>query len=215
MAGPTAALDLSLLRIGWKWTSASTFQDHNGSTWDCRRDPPAAIAKTMKKAVRLHRLLEIASLHPDLVPAAGDTGNGRSAYGLQVIDFAATLSRLTLGKIKSLKDTPEWLPKHASALLSTLSNGQWTQARRYAVKKWEVATDLCQLCKEATGTQLHRKSCKVTTPAGGWAPIPDKAKLAASRIGRARRELLDSTGLLTIKVPKLEPLERDTFAWLF
>ena len=49
VAGPTAALDVSLQRIGWKWLTASTFQDHNDAIWDCRRDPPAAIAKAIKR----------------------------------------------------------------------------------------------------------------------------------------------------------------------
>ena len=180
---------------------------------DCKKDPPAVIAKAMKRAVRQHRLLAVADFHPALIPDHADTGNGRSAFGLQVIDFAATISRLALGKVKKLKDTPEWLPKHAGSLLSTLSNGQWTQARRFSVKKWGLTTDVCQLCKVATGTQIHRKQCKVIMPAGGWTPIPKKAMLAASRIGNDRRELLESTGLLTLKVPNLEPLERDTFAW--
>ena len=133
VAGPTAALDISLTRVGWVWTSPCTFRDHLGKAWDCSKDPPAAIAKAMKKAVRLHRLKEIAVGHPDLIPEAGDTGNGRSAFGLQVIDFATTVGKLVSGKAKSLKDTPEWIPSHAAALLSTIANGQWTQARRYAV----------------------------------------------------------------------------------
>ena len=212
-AGPIAALDLSLQRIGWIWLTASTVQDHQGGTWDCRKDPPSAITKAMRKAVKQHRLRELAAMHPDLIPDAADTGNGRSAFGLQVIDFASTLSRLVNGRIKSLKDTPEWLPEHAAALLSTMSNGQWTQSRRHAVKKWNIASDLCQLCQEHCGTQLHRKRCRVTKPSGGWTNIPQAAKLAASRIGNDRRELLEKTGLLTVKVPNLEPRQQDTFRW--
>ena len=167
----------------------------------------------MKKAVRQHRLLAVAQIHPDLIPEASDTGNGRSSYGLQVIDFASTISRLALGKTRKLKETPEWLPKHAGSLLSTMSNGQWTQTRRFAVKKWEIGSDRCQLCKIEAGTQLHRRRCKETVPADGWTPTPTKAELAARRIGKNRLELLESTGLLTLKVPNLEPLEKDTFRW--
>ena len=75
----------------------------------------------MKKAVKQHRLREIATMHPDLVPEAADTGNRRSAFGLQILDFAS-LSRLVSGRVKTLKDIPEWLPEHAASLLSTLSN---------------------------------------------------------------------------------------------
>ena len=96
----------------------------------------------------------------------------------------------------SLKDTPEWQAVHAASLLSTMGNGQWTQARRHAVKSWGLTSNLCQLCLEETGTQLHRKRCKVTTSPGGWSGIPTKAKLAYDRIGLARRELLETTGLL-------------------
>ena len=212
-AGPTAALDLTLQRIKWKWLTASTSEDHRGNQWDCKKDPPAAIAKAVKRAVKEHRLLEVARIHSDIIPEAADVGNGRSAFGLQVVDFAATLSRLANGKVKMLKDTPEWLPAHASALLSIVSNGQWTQSRRHAIKKWGITSDLCQLCHEHCGPQRHRKSCRVTMPPGGWSCLPDKAKLAASRVGRDRRELLESTGLFTVKVPNLEPIEKDTFRW--
>ena len=44
--------------------------------------------------------------------------------------------------------------------------------------------------------------------------MPDKAKLAASRIGVDRLSKLRNTGLLAIKVPNLEPLQKDTFRWL-
>ena len=213
VAGPTAALDRSLQRVHWRWLSAHTFLDHDGATWDCRLDPPAAIVKAMKRAVRLHRLNEIARNHGDLIPECADVGNGRSDFGLQVIDFASTISRLVNGKVASLKDTPEWQAVHAASLLSTMGNGQWTQARRHAVKSWGLTSNLCQLCLEETGTQLHRKRCKVTTPPGGWSGIPTKAKLAYDRIGLARRELLETTGLLTLKVPKLEPITKDTFQW--
>ena len=212
-AGPIAALDISLARVSWKWTGAATFQDHTGQSWDCRKDPPASIVKAMRKAVRERRLRQIADDHPDLIPEASDIGNGRSAFGLQVIDFASTLGRLINGKVKLLSDTPEWLPKHASALLSTVANGQWTQARRFSVKKWGLTTDRCQLCLGHKGTQRHRKQCTVTTPTGGWSKIPEKAQLAWGRIGLARQELLESTGLLAVKVPRLEPVEKGTFKW--
>ena len=45
VAGPTAALDLSLRRVEWTWVSANVFQDHEGAEWDCTRDPPAAIER--------------------------------------------------------------------------------------------------------------------------------------------------------------------------
>ena len=71
---------LSLQRKVWKWLTASTFRDHNGATWECKKDPLTAIVKAMKKAVKQHRLREIATMHPDPVPEAGDTGNGRSVF---------------------------------------------------------------------------------------------------------------------------------------
>ena len=67
VAGLTAALDLSLRRVEWTWVSANVFQDHEGAEWDCRRDPPAAIVKATEKAVKLHRLKEVAYNHPDLI----------------------------------------------------------------------------------------------------------------------------------------------------
>ena len=94
-----------------------------------------------------------------------------------------------------------------------MANGQWTQARRYAVKKWNITTELCQLCNECKGTQKHRRRCRVTTPKEGWQDMPQKARLAWNRIGAKRQELLENTGLLTVKVPKLEPVGKDTFKW--
>ena len=40
--------------------------------------------------------------------------------------------------------------------------------------------------------------------------LPDKAKLAAGRIGTAMLEKLKDTGLLAICVPRLETIKKDT-----
>ena len=74
-----------------------------------------------------------------------DVGSGFSRFGLQVIEFASIIGRLVEGKTSKLACTPELSAEHAPALLSATSNGQWTQARKAAVKKWEAQTDRCQL----------------------------------------------------------------------
>ena len=53
----------------------------------------------------------------------------------------------------------------------------------------------------------------VTMPSGGWSVTPDRAKLAESRMGTQRLNKLRTTGLLALRVPKLEPIEVDTFRW--
>ena len=42
---------------------------------------------------------------------------------------------------------------------------------------------------------------------------PNKAELIAKTIGERRRQLLRTTGLLTIRLPSMEPRKYDTLRW--
>ena len=165
------------------------------------------------QAVRQNKQRSINKDNPGFISDRADVGSGFLRLGLQAIEFASITGRLVNGKTSKLACTPEWSAEHAPALLSASSNGQWTQARKAAVKKWEAQTDRCQLCTIEKNTFAHRRCCKTTRPIGGWSVLPDKAKLAACRIGTAMLEKLKDTGLLAICVPRLETIRKDTFRW--
>ena len=59
-------------------------------------------------------------------------------------------------------------------LVSATTGGQWTQARKAAVKSWST-TDRCQLCLHEVGTIQHRFNCRETLPLGGWPRAPRSA----------------------------------------
>ena len=120
VAGPTAALWLTFERAGWHWTSATTACDDNWRTWDVLLDPPIMVAQAMKQSVRRLRLAEIGGQVPGLIPDRTDAGNGMAPEGAIVFDFANIISRMTTGKMKALKGTPEWFEKKAASLLSAV-----------------------------------------------------------------------------------------------
>ena len=213
VAGPTAALWLTMKRAGWIWSSARTACDHLWRTWDFLADPPTAITEAMRWTVRHNRFLAVAEQLPGLIPDRADTVSGLSDNFYVILDFVSALSSLATGKVDKLKDTPEWERKHSASLLSAATGGQWTQTRRTAVRKWGITDSRCQLCFGAPGTVAHRRVCHFNTPAGGWSEIPDRAKLAAKRIGAKRLRLLQDTGMLAIKLPALPDRDYDTFQW--
>ena len=130
VAGPAAALWLSLTRVGWTWKAAHHFIDDAGEHWDIRFDPPTAIADAMRRSVRRGRLNKVAAIHPDLVPARLDKGTSVNGKKDIIIDVTNILAPLVGGRKASLQDTPEFERKHASALLSAASGGQWPQVRK-------------------------------------------------------------------------------------
>ena len=213
VAGPTAALLLTLKRANWKWSSPSKLIDDVGRAWCTVSDPPVAIAQAMKNTVRRRRLKLIAASHPGLIPDNPDVGKSRGRHDDVIIDFANVLNPLITGKRNTLRDTPEFKRKHAAALLSACGGGQWTQTRKAAVTKWGISDNKCQLCFEEPGTLLHRRSCRHNTPEGGWSQLPDKAKLAADAISQQRMDILKTTGLLTLRLPTIPNRAHDTLHW--
>ena len=213
VAGPTAALWVSLRRVNWSWKEAHLLVDDLGREWDMRCDPPAAISNAMADTVRRHRLEKVASHHPNLIPNTPDIGASKHGASDIILEFSNILAPLAGGKVAKLVDTPEFLRKHASSLLSAAVGGQWPQAKKAAVPKWEVKDDRCQLCLTAKGTLKHRLVCRCNVPAGGWSNLPAKAELAERTIGPVRSELLATTGLLTLRLPALPPRLLDTLHW--
>ena len=79
---------------------------------------------------------------------------------------------------------------------------------------WE-SSNLCRLCLDTPGTLLHRHRCAATRPAEGWPLPPPFARLARSRVGISRQNLLDTQALLVLRVPRPRRNAEGTFRWLF
>ena len=94
------------------------------------------------------------------------------------------------------------------------SGGQWPQTRKARVPKWNISDTRCQLCYEANGTLEHRYDCRFVKPTAGWSKLPEKAKLAAGRVGPERLRMLRTTGFLALKLPALPQANYDSFDWL-
>ena len=94
-----------------------------------------------------------------LAPDIGASVHGREEF---IIDFASTLAPVANGKVDQMGDTPEFAKKHSSPLLSAVAGGQWPEARKGAVPKWQIADDRCQ--HEAAGTLEHRRECTSSNP---------------------------------------------------
>ena len=212
-AGPAAALWLSLRRVGWQWVDATTFLDDQGNSWDISVDPPVALVAAMNRTVRRGRFSKVAALHHGLLPSTPDVGSDTLGKQGFIVEFASTLAPVANGKTDCVASAPEFARKHASALLSAAAGGQWPQARKAAVPRWQIQDDQCQLCHAATGTLGHRLECPKITPAGGWSQIPDKARLAADTIGADRLQTLRTSGLMALKLPARASRKVDTMQW--
>eukprot|EP00973_Karenia_brevis_P000942 128851-Karenia_brevis.AAC.1 len=81
------------------------------------------------------------------------------------------------------------------------------------VPRWGVTDNRCQLCYEALGTLEHRSSCRATCPREGWPSPPKRAELSLGRIGIERSRLLQTRGLLALRLPA-PPVDTDpSFHW--
>jgi hypothetical protein len=175
-------------------------------------DPPAAIKAAVARSCRRWRLNEIGQQLPALIPKECDI-KGKSDTGTCLIDFAGT--RTTLIKAsKSNCDKLQWKKEYTPYLTSAMSGGQWTQARKAKVKKWNL-TNECQLCKADAGTTEHRFRCSATVPKGGWPAAPVAARNALNKMTDDRRQTLKHHGVACVKVPRNDAIRRDWFTWLW
>jgi hypothetical protein len=132
----------------------------------------------------------------------------------RLIDFSHVLAPFVNGKGKGGRNSEDWNPRWKGDLSSAVTAGQWTQQRRSLVPDWKIDDERCQLCLEAVGTLQHRFICRTTTSEGGWPLLPKKAKLAIESIGSNRLQMLQTTGMLVVRVPVQKPSQDGNFYWL-
>ena len=214
VAGPVAALLASIRRIGWTMPCAGLAVDDLGFQWNFLRDSPAAIAQASRDSVRRWRLLRVGDSMPGLIPDACDVGHPWPEGGTILCDFSMLLAPLVKGKGTGAVTNEEWNPRWKGDLASAISGGQWPQARKAAVPSWGIEDQRCQLCLGQTGTLAHRFVCPSTKPADGWPCAPPAAARVLGRLSERRKEILQTTGLLVLRLPTPPQRGDGTFRWL-
>jgi len=124
------------------------------------------------------------------------------------------MAPLINGKGAGGRKSDDWDPKWKGELASAACRGQWTQVRRAMVPEWNIDDKLCQLCFEAVGTEQHRFECRCTTPEEGWPLPPDKAMPAVRNLSALRLRVLQTRGLLVLRIPVQRPKQEGSFIWL-
>ena len=144
--GPTAALVLTLRRIGWSLTTASQVVTDMGTTLDLMRDSPEYVKGAVCGAVSRWRWNRIEKR----LPAISSEGQGLGVW------LAPITSALRM------PNSETWGPEHKGALKSAMANRQWTQQRLHSAAL--VESPLCQLCLgmaggNQIGSAVHRLTC--------------------------------------------------------
>ena len=213
-AGPAAAVVASLRRLGWTMPSAQEAVDDLGTSWWFLHDPPAAVVRACHDSVRRWRLARVGEAMPGLIPVDCDISPTNRGQVQRLIDFSYVLAPLVNGRGSSSRASDEWDPKWKGELASACCGGQWPQARKCQVRKWNIEDVRCQLCLSAPGTLEHRMQCPVTTPAAGWPAPPSKASKALGKLSEARLRLLRTRGMLVLRVPAEPPKQTGEFTWV-
>ena len=213
VAGPAAAVVLSAARLGWAFDTPFRLRTDIGQVLELLADSPDYVAAAVKDAVRRWRLQRIAQFFPQSSPAAHDwAANGSDRDGADVmLDFVDSLAPLLRGA-RGCRDFAPWTVHCRPALLSAICGGQWPQARLASVRDW-TDDNRCQLCFGSAGTLLHRHCCPATLPPGGWPAPPEGAQRFLGTLGAHRHELLETRGMLLLRVRLPRPEPGDTFIW--
>ena len=153
-------------------------------------------------------------LLPGLIPTEPDILPTFRGQQTRLIEFSHILAPLVHGKGSGSRITEEWDPKWKGDLASASSGGQWPQARKTQVTGWKIDDSRCQLCLAATGTLAHQFHCQVTTPVEGWPLPPKKAKRTVDMLSPHRLRLLQTRGMLVLRVPIMTPKPEGDFVWL-
>ena len=215
VAGPLAALILSMRRIGWSFVNARSAKDDLGNVWSFIQDPPIAVERAAQASVRRWRFARIAAQQVFLVPAQADAVDPAAAEGQEptVVDCTSAIAPLLLGRKTCSPTVTAWLPQSAAWLVSAYVGGQWTQARRAAVPAWH-SDPRCALCQAAIGTLLHRRTCPSIVPHGGWPTVNGDAQTFIDRLEPARRTLLQTRAQLALKVVVQPPPPTQPLTWI-
>ena len=213
-AGPAAAVIASLRRLGWTMPSAQEAVDDLGTSWWFLYDPPAAVVRACHASVRRWRLARVGESMPGLIPVDCDIAPTHRGQVQRLIDFSYLLAPLVNARGSGSRISQEWDPKWKGHLASACCGGQWPQARKAQVPQWDIEDVRCQLCFSATGTLEHRLRCPATTPAAGWPAPPRKASKMLCKLSEVRLRLLNTRGMLVLRVPTEAPKLRGEFLWI-
>ena len=151
---------------------------------------------------------------PGLILDACDVGHQWPDGGTILCDFAMLLAPLVKGKGTGAVASEDWNPRWKGDLASAISGGQWPQARKAAIPGWGIEDQRCQLCLGATGTLEHRFMCPATAPADGWPQAPPAAARILGRMSARRKAILQTTGLLVLRLPTPPRRGDGMFRWL-
>ena len=211
--GPVAAAVLSAVRIGWKVVAQRALADDLGNVWNLLRDSPAAVKRAVAESVRRWRLRQLVKLYPAMQPHPDDCIAGAGIDRI-VLDGGRAVGTLLNGaRVASVDTVPAWDGECRAWLISGITNGQWPQARRAAVKGW-IADNLCQLCKAHVGSLIHRRACPCTMPNDGWGAPPQLAEEFFERLSPQRRHMLQTRGLLALSLPKPLIVDEARVRWI-
>ena len=192
--------------------SATEVIDDLGRSWSFVADSPARIQKEVQHAVRRWRFRKICAAQPSLAPQRCDVGDP-ACQSTVLVDFAGSIGSTVRTKAQKIDGLP-WDSATRAAFVSAASGGQWPQARKAKVARWNITDSRCQLCLQAVGTEEHRHACAATRPEGGWAEPPNQAKLCLGRVAGDRKRLFRTRGLLALRLPAPPSHPGEWFHWL-
>jgi len=171
------------------------------------------VAEAARRAASRWALDEVLAVLPaarpsglDIQPQAGVGGTsalpqaspaGRSQM---LVDLTDGLRPLFRGGKKVAELYPQWAPACKGHLISAIAGGQWPQARKAKLAGCK-ADGLCQLCRRESGTLLHRHTCPVIMPAGGWQPFPPRAAQIMGGLNATRRAILTTRAVMVVSIP--------------
>ena len=216
VTGPAAAFVASASRLGWAITDATKIVTREKVELDLCRDSPAMVKYHTKRAVWQWRWGRLESKLPSLK-------QGEGGHGLHVQPLFSLL--------KSKRASENWDRQQRGALISSVINRQWTQARLFSAGMADnMACRLCVakgLCSPDSqdprfrGTAVHRLFTCGATKEYRCKHCPPKLLEEALREIKAdgtmapAANLLYTRALMASLVPSLPPVPPEpTFNWL-
>ena len=172
-------------------------------------------SRLLRLSRRLCRRPQTLLLPPgQLMTAAGNAPtDSNSGAPHTLVDMADAIGRLLRPRSHCCKLVEAWQLARKPYLISAVAGGQWPQARLAAMRVG-VDDNRCQPCVGAMGALGHRHICPATRPEGCClAPLEGAARLSQS-LSPERRLLLQTRGLLVIRMAVPPPAECDTLIWL-